>query len=146
MKNRFTALLLSIFVGGLGVDRFYLGYIGMGVLKLLTAGGFGILYIYDIIMIAIGKLRPADGSPYDDENQNQYGTGYDNTGYGSYDSTGNANRSSWEGSSRNTNGTNTEKRHREIYDDLERISRLHDQGALNDAEFNKLKEDLLSKL
>lgn len=66
MKNKTTALILSILVGGLGVDRFYLGYTGMGVLKLLTGGCFGVLYIIDIINIATGKLGPADGSPYDD--------------------------------------------------------------------------------
>ena len=63
MKNKTTALILSILVGGLGVDRFYLGYTGMGVLKLLTGGCFGVLYIIDI---ASGNLGPADGSPYDD--------------------------------------------------------------------------------
>lgn len=67
MKNKTTALILSILTGGLGVDRFYLGYTGMGVLKLLTAGCFGILYIIDIINIATGRLRPADGSPYEDD-------------------------------------------------------------------------------
>lgn len=67
MKNKTTALILSILTGGLGVDRFYLGYTGMGVLKLLTVGCFGILYIIDIINIATGKLRPADGSPYEDD-------------------------------------------------------------------------------
>ena len=66
MKSKTTALILSILVGGLGVDRFYLGYTGMGVLKLLTGGCFGILYIIDIINIATGKLGPADGSCYDD--------------------------------------------------------------------------------
>lgn len=66
MKNKTTALILSILVGGLGVDRFYLGYIRLGVLKLLTGGCFGILYIIDIINIATGKLGPADGSAYDD--------------------------------------------------------------------------------
>lgn len=66
MKNKTTALILSILVGGLGVDRFYLGYTGMGVLKLLTGGCFGVLYIIDIINIASGNLGPADGSPYDD--------------------------------------------------------------------------------
>ncbi|MBQ8773035.1 MAG: TM2 domain-containing protein, partial [Muribaculaceae bacterium] len=45
MKSKTTALILSVLVGGLGIDRFYLGYTGMGVLKLLTAGCFGILYI-----------------------------------------------------------------------------------------------------
>ena len=67
MKDKTTALILSIFVGGLGIDRFYLGYIGMGVLKLLTFGCFGILTIIDIINIATGRLSPADGSPYADE-------------------------------------------------------------------------------
>ena len=67
MKNKTTALILSVLLGGLGVDRFYLGYTGMGVLKLLTAGCFGVLYILDIINIATGKLLPADGTPYEDE-------------------------------------------------------------------------------
>lgn len=67
MKNKTTALILSILVGGLGVDRFYLGYTGMGVLKLLTGGVFGIMWIIDIVNIATGKLGPADGSKYDDD-------------------------------------------------------------------------------
>lgn len=67
MKSKTTALILSVLVGGLGVDRFYLGYTGMGVLKLLTAGCFGILYIIDIVNIATGKLLPANGMPYDDD-------------------------------------------------------------------------------
>lgn len=66
MKDKTTALILSVLVGGLGVDRFYLGYTGMGVLKLLTGGLFGILWIIDIINIATGKLQPADGSGYSD--------------------------------------------------------------------------------
>ncbi|MFR6394130.1 MAG: TM2 domain-containing protein [Oscillospiraceae bacterium] len=63
MKNKTTALILSILVGGLGVDRFYLGYTGMGILKLLTGGCFGVLWLIDLINIATGKLGPADGSP-----------------------------------------------------------------------------------
>lgn len=66
MKSKTTALILSVLTGGLGIDRFYLGYTGMGILKLLTGGCFGVLYIIDIINIATGKLGPADGSPYDD--------------------------------------------------------------------------------
>ena len=67
MKSKMVAILLSVLLGGLGIDRIYLGYTGMGVLKLLTGGCFGILYIYDIIMICTGKLKPADGSDYEDE-------------------------------------------------------------------------------
>ena len=62
-KDFLVALLLSIFVGGLGVDRFYMGYIGLGVLKLLTLGGCGIWWLIDLILIAMGNLNDADGMP-----------------------------------------------------------------------------------
>ena len=65
MKSKIVALILSIFLGELGIDRFYLGYIGLGILKLITCGGFGIWYLIDIILIATGKLKPKDGSEYE---------------------------------------------------------------------------------
>ena len=61
-KSQTTALLLSVFLGGLGVDRFYLGYTLLGVLKLITLGGFGIWYIIDLVMIITGDLQPKNGS------------------------------------------------------------------------------------
>ena len=60
--NQVVALILSIFLGGFGIDRFYLGYTGIGVLKLLTGGVFGILYLIDIVRIATGDLGPKGGS------------------------------------------------------------------------------------
>ena len=56
-----VTLLLSVFVGTFGIDRFYLGKIGTGVLKLLTFGGFGIWSIIDIVLVAIKKLNDKEG-------------------------------------------------------------------------------------
>lgn len=56
-----TATLLSLFLGYFGVDRFYLGYIGQGLGKLFTFGGFGIWYTIDLVLIATGATRDAEG-------------------------------------------------------------------------------------
>lgn len=61
MKNKTTAIILSLFLGGLGIDRFYLGYFGLGVLKLLTGGVFGIMWLIDFILVISGSLKPKDG-------------------------------------------------------------------------------------
>ena len=60
-KNFLVAVLLSVLVGGLGVDRFYLGYIGLGILTLITLGGCGVWTIIDVILIVTGNLPDADG-------------------------------------------------------------------------------------
>jgi TM2 domain-containing membrane protein YozV len=55
-KKWFTAFLLSLILGGLGVDRFYLAKVGTGILKLITLGGFGIWYLIDLILIATRSM------------------------------------------------------------------------------------------
>lgn len=62
MKSKTTAIILSVLVSSLGVDRFYLGYTGLGILKLLTCGGLGIWTLIDLIRICTGSLKAADGS------------------------------------------------------------------------------------
>ena len=63
-KSQLVALLLAIFVGGIGIHRFYLGYTWQGVVQLLTAGGCGIWALIDLIRIITGNLQPKNG-PYD---------------------------------------------------------------------------------
>jgi TM2 domain-containing membrane protein YozV len=61
-KSKSTLILLSVWLGTLGVDRFYMGQTGLGVLKLLTLGGCGIWAILDTIVNITGELRQdADG-------------------------------------------------------------------------------------
>jgi hypothetical protein len=60
-KSRTTAIILSLFLGVFGVDRFYLGYTGLGLLKLFTGGGFGLWALIDFILICIGVVEPANG-------------------------------------------------------------------------------------
>lgn len=56
-KNYLLAVAFSYLFGGLGIDRFYLGYIGTGMLKLITLGGLGIWHLVDLLLITFGKRR-----------------------------------------------------------------------------------------
>ncbi|MBN2830323.1 MAG: TM2 domain-containing protein [Candidatus Cloacimonetes bacterium] len=60
-KNWLTTLLLCIFLGTYGVHRFYTGKFGTGLLMLLTVGGFGIWWVYDVIIIATKSFYDSEG-------------------------------------------------------------------------------------
>lgn len=62
-KSYVTALLLSFFFGVFGVDRFYLGHVGVGLGKLFTFGGLGIWALIDFILIATKNIKDSQGVP-----------------------------------------------------------------------------------
>ena len=60
-KKRLPALLLCLFLGCLGIHRFYVGKIGTGILQLITMRGFWIWALIDLIMIIAGAFTDKEG-------------------------------------------------------------------------------------
>ena len=61
-KNWLNTLLLCLFLGSLGIHRFYTGHTGIGVVQLLTLGGCGIWCLIDLIMIIANTYKDAQGN------------------------------------------------------------------------------------
>lgn len=51
LKDPTISLVLSILLGGYGIDRIYIGEVGLGILKLLTCGGLGVWWLIDLFLI-----------------------------------------------------------------------------------------------
>ena len=64
-KSYLVTWALAQFLGTLGIDRFYLGKIGTGILKLITGGGFGIWALIDLIILLTGNTTEKEGRPLD---------------------------------------------------------------------------------
>ena len=62
-KSKMVTLLLCIFLGYIGIHRFYVGKIGTGIIWFFTVGFFGIGWIIDLIMIIVGGFRDKAGYP-----------------------------------------------------------------------------------
>lgn len=60
-RSRLVALLLAGILGVFGAHRFYVKRTNSGAVMALTLGGFGIWYVYDLIVIAGGGFRDAEG-------------------------------------------------------------------------------------
>ena len=60
-KDWLVTLLICIFLGGIGIHRFYAGKIGTGIIWFLTLGLCGFGTLYDLIMIACGKFKDGNG-------------------------------------------------------------------------------------
>lgn len=61
-KDWLITLILSILVGGFGIDRFYTGSVLLGILKLVTLGGLGLWWLIDLIMLVTGNYKDGDGN------------------------------------------------------------------------------------
>lgn len=61
-KDWLTTLLLCIFVGFLGIHRFYTGHTVIGIVQLFTLGGCGVWTLIDLIMIATGSFKDSAGN------------------------------------------------------------------------------------
>ena len=59
--DQLVALILVLIAGVIGIHRFYLGYIGIGILQIITLGGCGIWTLIDTIRIITGDLQPKNG-------------------------------------------------------------------------------------
>ncbi len=61
-KSFLAAWALALFLGFFGADRFYLGKYKSGVVKFVTAGGLGIWWLIDLIVLLVGKAKDKDGN------------------------------------------------------------------------------------
>ena len=60
-KSRGVATALAALLGPFGAHRFYVGKTGTGALMAVTLGGLGVWWLYDLIVVAAGDFRDAEG-------------------------------------------------------------------------------------
>ena len=125
-KDWLVTLLFSIFLGYLGIHRFYVGKIGTGILWLLTGGCLGIGALVDIIMIATENFT-------DEYNRLVVQDSHKNPNY-AYSST-----------SSSTSGATKSSRD-DVLDQIEKLAKLRDSGAITQEEYEQKKAILMSKI
>ena len=125
-KSRLITLLLCIFVGGLGIHRFYVGKIGTGILWLLTGGCLGVGALVDIIMIATENFT-------DDGNRLIVQDSRKNPNY------------AYSSASSGTSGATKSSRD-DVLDQIEKLAKLRDSGAITQEEYDAKKAILMAQI
>jgi len=122
-KDWLVTLLFSIFLGCLGIHRFYVGKIGTGILWLLTGGCLGIGALVDIIMIATENFKDEENKliVQDQRKNPRPAYAYANSGQ-------------------------TKSARDEALDQLEKLAKLRDSGAISQEEYEQKKAAILEKI
>ena len=124
-KSRLITLLLCIFVGGLGIHRFYVGKIGTGILWLFTAGVFGVGALVDIILIATESFTDDAGRAIVQDSKKIPNRAYAGT------------QNAYAGAQSASS---------DVYEQLARLSSLRDSGAISQEDYDAKKAVLLEKI
>ena len=125
-KDWLVTLLFSIFLGCLGIHRFYVGKVGTGILWLLTGGCLGIGALVDIIMIATENFTDDANRLIVQDSRKAPKYAYSSASYG-------------------TSGATKSSRD-DVLDQIEKLAKLRDSGAITQEEYDAKKAILMAQI